>query len=231
MADSSKFIESVFDKLPNWTGYPVFKELFMDDKSSPIYLSGGVLRNTIMGNRYKTKDYDFFITGNDFEIKLKELEKYGNVFTTPYGAPRWFPKNSNLYADLMPISSFSPGLWPCSDIIDVLNQFDFTMNALAIELNTQKIFDPVNGMRDASQKVLKMVRFDYPAGPFIPEQKIDRNAILWIRAIHYTSKYHLRIEPITLSWIKKNKHFKDSTPLFSDIFFKPEKQFLLEGII
>jgi tRNA nucleotidyltransferase/poly(A) polymerase len=118
----------------------------------------------------------------------------------------------------MPIKSFSPGLWPCLDIIDILNQFDFTMNAIAIELNTGKLFDPVNGMRDASNKTLKMVRFDYPEGPFLSNQNIDRNAILWIRAIHYASKYDLKIEPITLSWMKKNKHFEDTIDLFSDVF-------------
>ncbi|EOI5729597.1 hypothetical protein ACMS09_003071 [Cronobacter malonaticus] len=229
MIDESQLIESVFDDLLSWDGYPVFKELFLDNHRYPVYLSGGVLRNKFMGSEYKNKDFDFFICEENFDSELKELKKYGGICETPYGAPRWFPRDSNIYADIMPIKSFSPGLWPCLDIIDILNQFDFTMNAIAIELNTAKIYDPVNGIRDASKKTLKMVRFDYPEEPFLDFGSINRNAILWIRAIHYVSKFNLNIEPITLTWMQKNKHFEDDIHLFSDIFFNPKTDFLLEG--
>ncbi|PPE57479.1 CCA-adding enzyme [Pectobacterium brasiliense] len=231
MMDNSKLIELVSRKLFNWIGYPIFKELFLDNSTSPVYISGGALRNSIMKTDNEIKDYDFFIDTEDYYEKIRTLKKYGKVLETPYGAPRWYPENCSIYADIMPIKSFTPGLWKCLDITDVLNQFDFTMNAIALELRTLKLFDPVNGIRDASEKKLKMVRFDYPTGPFLYGQKIDRNAVLWIRAIHYASVYNLEIEPITFSWMKKNREFKDSIHLFSEVFFKPEQDFLLKGLI
>jgi hypothetical protein len=45
-----------------------------------------------MRSSHKNKDYDFFISEDDFDSKLKELRNYGSVSNTPYGAPRWFPE-------------------------------------------------------------------------------------------------------------------------------------------
>lgn len=231
MIDDGEVIESTLSRLVSWGGYPVFRELFLDAGEGSVYLSGGVVRNSIMQSDCKEKDYDFFIDMSYFNDKIRTLERYGTIQCTPYGAPRWFPKNCNEYADIMPIQLFSPGLWHCFDIIDVLNQFDFTMNAIALDLKKSKLFNPVNGIRDASCKTLKMVRFDYPSGPFIHGGGIDRNAILWIRGVHYASKYNLDVEPITLSWMRRHKHFKSNIPFFTENFFKPEQGFLLkEGL-
>lgn len=229
MVDIGKIVENTLSRLVSWGGYPIFKELFLDDSHSSIYLTGGVVRNSIIKSPSVNKDFDFFINMGITNDKIKELEKYGTIYHTPYGAPRWLPNNCNEYADIMPIQSFSPGLWHCHDIIDVLNQFDFTMNAIALDLKEVKIINPVNGIRDASYNILKMVRFDYPSGPFINGKIIDRNAILWIRGIHYASKYNLNIEPLTLSWMRRHSHFKSNIQLFTEEFFKPETIFLLNG--
>lgn len=229
MIDVEDIVENTLARFFSWSGYPIFKELFLDDKCSSIYLSGGVIRNSIMKVDGKEKDFDFFINTDILDDKIKVLERYGTIHCTPYGAPRWFPDNCNEYADIMPIRFFSPGLWHCIDIIDVLNQFDFTMNAVALDLKKYELINPVNGIRDASYNILKMVRFDYPAGQFINGGGIDRNAILWIRGIHYASKYNLTIEPLTLSWMKRHSHFSSNIPLFTKKFFKPEQSFLQKG--
>jgi hypothetical protein len=40
MTDEPKLIESVFEDLKNWAGFPAFYELFLGNKLSPVYLSG-----------------------------------------------------------------------------------------------------------------------------------------------------------------------------------------------
>jgi hypothetical protein len=192
-----------------------------------IFLAGGVIRNCFLESSSQPKDFDFFLQGPSIKAAVEMFAKNGQLETTPYGAPRWRPiQNPEQYADLMSIGDFVPGLWKCENIVDVLNQFDFTANAVAFDLRTGEAFDPQNGFRDALRRMMKMVRFDYPEGPFISGAALSRNAILWFRILHYTRILGFTIEPITLEWLKMHRAFNSQLEAFSLIFFRPDPGYL-----
>ncbi|HOV64003.1 MAG TPA: hypothetical protein PLG43_09010, partial [Spirochaetia bacterium] len=189
----------------------------------PVYLAGGALRNLLLGKKSGLKDFDFFLDEAHFEDAVTMLGQYGSVIKGPFGAPRWFPGGADdVSCDLIAIERFYNGLWQCEDIVDVLNQFDFTANAVALDLRTGGFFDPVNGVRDIYRLTMRAVRFDYPDEPFMPGQTLSRLEVLWLRIAHYSARYRLSIEPITLRWLHKNQHYAEGASKFSEIFFPLE---------
>ncbi len=156
--------EKLFYELNNWAGYQTISNL-LDDKNTKIYLAGGAVRNSIIGIR-EIKDFDFFIKSEDKTKILTHLGELGFVTFGPFGSARWHPKDvTDVYCDLIWINEFNNGLWKCEDIIDVLNQFDFTANAIAFDINSGVIFNPENGIRDIEKNTIRAVRFDYPNEP------------------------------------------------------------------
>ncbi len=188
-----------------------------------VYVAGGAVRNALMGIPTVPKDFDFFLQGKSVGAAIDYLRRIGRVEATPYGSPRWYPVDDEAsYADLIPVEDFAPGLWPCEDIIDVLDQFDFTANAVAYDVRTGKAFDPQNGARDAARRVMKMVRFDFPDGPYIPSASLDRNVVLWFRIVHYAGVLRLTLDPLTRDWLRARRHYKAQLEQFAHLFFQPD---------
>jgi hypothetical protein len=206
-----------------WCGYPILAEAMRAFQDVQVYLAGGVVRNALMGNSAAPKDFDFFLQGTHVKEAIEHLGLSGRLQSTPYGSPRWYPKNhGNTHADLIPVTDFSPGLWACENIVDVLGQFDYTANAVAFDLRTGEAFDPQNGARDAARHVMRMVRFDYPEGPYAPAATLNRNVVLWFRIIHYTSSLELELEPLTRKWLWARRDYEAQRNEFESIFFRPD---------
>jgi hypothetical protein len=216
-------------QLEQWRGCETLLGALRTFEDLHIYVAGGVIRNVLMGTAIPSKDFDFFLMGESVASAINYFDSYGLLQTTPYGAPRWYPKSElQKYADLIPIADFVPGLWQCENIVDVLAQFDFTANAVAYDLRTGEAFDPQNGARDATRHVMKMIRFDYPEGPYIPGAVLNRNVVLWFRIIHYASTLDLAIEPLTRDWLLARSDYLKYSSEFARLFFIPDLRALKE---
>lgn len=210
-------------RLEAWCGFAPLSGALRQCADVRAYVAGGAIRNVLMGLPPESKDWDFFLAGPSVEAAISHLRGHGRLEHTPYGAPRWYPpEDSAQYADLMSIAEFVPGLWPCEDIVDVLNQFDFTANAVAFDLRTGEAFDPQNGARDAQRRTMRMVRFDYPDGPYVPGASLDRNDVLWLRIVHYASSLGLDIEPFTRRWLLARGDQRGLAAEFERQFFKAD---------
>ncbi|KAF7963943.1 hypothetical protein AWV80_04095 [Cupriavidus sp. UYMU48A] len=69
---------------------------------------------------------------------------------------------------------------------------------------------------------MKMVRFDYPEGPYIPSAALDRNVVLWFRIVHYASTLNLAIDPLTREWLRVHRDFEAQLGEFARLFFQPD---------
>jgi tRNA nucleotidyltransferase (CCA-adding enzyme) len=214
-------------RLEWWCGYRALGEVLRACPDVQIFIAGGVVRNCCLETALPLRDYDFFLGGDSIEQALAIFRKYGAMTRTPFGSPRWHPdERPEEYADLISIAEFRPGLWKCEDILDVLNQFDYTASALAFDLRTGVSFDPQNGLRDLLRTTMRMVRFDFPEGPFVPGAVLTRNAILWFRVLHYARTLGFTIEPLTLSWLKQHRDYVCDLAEFEEIFFPPAEGYL-----
>lgn len=213
--------------LQSWVGYECLAEILAECPDLQVFLAGGAVRNCFFTPPLEVQDFDFFVDGPSLERALRILKRHGTLLETPYAAPRWHPaRDSEYYADFIPIRDFKPGLWQCEDIVDILNQFDFTASALAFDLRTEQGFDPQNGFRDLTRRTMKMVRFDYPDGPFMPGEALSRKVILWFRILHYAKALKLIIEPLTLNWLRRHRDYQQHADTFSARFFPPHDGYL-----
>jgi len=225
--DLDSALPGVLQKLGQWSGYEIICRVLSDHPDLRIFLAGGLIRNWFVDPELPARDYDFFLSGPSLAAAIDQFAVHGTMDTTPYGSPRWHPAGDReQYADLIPIEDFRPGLWKCEDIVDVLNQFDFTASAIAFDLQSGQSFDPQNGLRDLLRRTMRMVRFDFPEGPFLPGASITRNAILWFRILHYARALDFKIEPLTLRWLRAQRHLFCQHDLFSTLFFEPREGYL-----
>lgn len=211
----------VYRILRSWKGFETIKHAMNVYPGIDWYISGGVVRNAASGINGFLADFDFFVKGEQIQAMLQELMNYGTLKCGQFGSPRWWPMVDEMaYADIIPVHKFFNGLEKCHDIVDVLNQFDFTANAIAIDLRRMLVINPRDGMHDAQEHMIRAVRFDYPDEPIHPGSSLSRNLVLWCRLLHYASKLNFCIDPGTLSWLKMNMAYVNDAYLFESEFFE-----------
>ncbi len=204
-----------------WEGHPIWVQILDTLPNLQVYLAGGVIRDLVLGQLSDPKDFDLFIGGEGVDEALLMLDRQGRLVLGPFGSPRWFPtSNLTIYADVIPIERFHNGLWACRDIVDALNQFDFTGNAIAVDVRSGEWFDPQNGYRDLCERKLKAVRFDYPNEPIVQSGNLTRHEVLFFRFLHYAMQCELRIEPVTLAWLAGHQEFVSHKREFEASFFR-----------
>ena len=177
------------------------------------------MRDVLLDSPPLLGDVDLFVGGNQASWFIEDLATEGMVGRGPFGSPRWTPAGDSSHADVIAIEHFYNGLWRCEDIVDALNQFDFTCNAVALDLRSGIFYDPQNGIRDALKRRLRAVRFDYPDEPIAPDSELRRPAVLWFRLLHYAWTKSLEIDPLTLSWLRASRSHVDSWALFAKTLF------------
>jgi hypothetical protein len=206
-----------------WEGHEAFDAALRTHPEVCVYLAGGALRDLLLGKKRTPRDFDFFISGPRVDSFLDRLSADGELRYGPFGSPRWFPHSASAtYADVIPITAFYNGLEKCRNIIEVLQQFDFTANAIAVDLRTSAFFDPIRGLRDLRSGVIRAVRFDYPDEPISPGLTLTRLSVLWMRLVHYASTLRFDIAPDTLQWLRANAYFGSDANAFTQVFFKPD---------
>jgi tRNA nucleotidyltransferase/poly(A) polymerase len=215
--------ENALHTLKSWKGFSSISDALERFPDVDIFLAGGVIRNLLADIEIPSKDFDFFVDGPNLDEFLHYLAVRGKLTFGPFGSPRWHHQvDDDSYCDIVLIRRFYNGLWHCRDIIDVLNQFDFTANAVALNLRSGAICNPQNGVDDATKRIIRAVRFDYPEEAISNTTSLSRNCVLWIRLQHYATVLGFDIEPVTQKWIAHHNSYAQYIPLFESIFYTPK---------
>lgn len=169
-----------------------------------IYLVGGAVRDTLL--KREVKDWDFATNASPKQMKKlfpknsfynNKFGTVGVVFNKQVYEITTFRKESH-YSDKRHPEKI---IWGKS-IEDDLSRRDFTINAIAIELDykdgkaNQRIIDPFKG-REAIKKKLIIAVGD-------PKERFSEDALRMIRAIRIASQIGFVIEERTFESIAKN---------------------------
>lgn len=198
----------------------IFKEI---DAISEVYVSGGFMRDYIMG-KPASKDIDIFINCSRAEIKklVEFLVQYGKVVYGQYGSPRFFPNDfDGLYVDIVPFYNFIVSKEPIKDIVSLLSNFDITANAIGYEIKSKTLYNPVGGIEDIRDGILRAVRLDFPEKPVSQEIGLSAVTVFWFRLLHYQSKLGFNFSQETEQWILENKWRYQDLEVFKQHFFEP----------
>lgn len=217
-------VKHIYD---SWQGSSAFNSLLCELNNLDIYLSGGVIRDTILNSAISPKDFDFILIGDDVDTFVKRLNKYGSMTFGQFNSPRWYPAgDESCYCDLMDIKRWNTGVESCTRAEDVLRQFDFTGNAIAINLRNFQLTNPIDGFNDLKNKQLNAIRFDFPDNPIRNDTKLTKMAIHWFRYLIYAQKLDLMIGKETKEWLQKNKKFMHQQDIYCQEFHENEENII-----
>ena len=177
-----------------------------------IYLVGGAVRDALL-NIKKNKDLDFVVRNvslDDLQATLSDLgwvELLGKNFGVLKFKPRLESGQSIIFDIALPRKEFStqPGSYKDFEVIfdevekieQDLSRRDFTINALAVRLDSKKIeiLDPFNGLQDLQQKLIRCVGD--------AEQRLSEDYNRLLRAVRFACQLDFLIEKKTQYAIKE----------------------------
>ncbi|WKD86995.1 Multifunctional CCA protein [Polaribacter huanghezhanensis] len=170
------------------------------------YVIGGFVRDYLL-QRGTAKDVDVVAVGSGIELaekvaQLLPTKPKVQVFKT-YGTAMLRYKDIEIefvgarkesYSEESRNPEVEEGT-----LQDDQNRRDFTINALALSLNTNDfglLLDPFNGVEDLHSKIIRT--------PLEPNITYSDDPLRMMRAIRFASQLHFTIEPKSLAAISKN---------------------------
>jgi tRNA nucleotidyltransferase (CCA-adding enzyme) len=170
------------------------------------YVIGGFVRDLLLGRDAK-KDIDIVAVGSGIELALKVSELLPNkpkvqVFKTYGTAMLRFEDTEIEFVGARKESYNFESRNPVVEngtLEDDQNRRDFTINALALSLNTANfgaLSDPFNGLEDLKNKIIKT--------PLDPDITFSDDPLRMLRAIRFANQLNFEIEEKSLQSITKN---------------------------
>ncbi len=177
----------------------------------PSYVIGGFVRDKILGR--ETKDMDIVCIGDGIELAHAVAEKFDPVpavhFFKNFGTAQiklHLPGTVEPFEiefvgarkESYQFDSRKPSV-STGTLEDDQNRRDFTINAMAINLNEKhfgELLDPFGGITDIENRSLKT--------PLAPDQTFSDDPLRMMRAIRFASQLDFEIEANTLSSVSLN---------------------------
>ena len=188
-------------------------DFLQEHPATNIYLVGGAVRNLLL-HRVRPFDFDFVVQGMEPTLletwlcERGELNLVGQHFGVYKFMPRGFSLKDLPFIDIaLPrteaVGQGSLGGYkdfdiqsdPNLPIEDDLARRDFTINAIAFDVRTQRLIDPFNGGGDLRQKLLRAVG--------MPQERFTEDLSRLLRGIRIASELEFHIEEATSTAIKK----------------------------
>lgn len=204
-------------KLEQEPGLSFVQELLADFPGSEVYLVGGAVRDAAQGAG-KQKDFDFVVRGVPAENLEKFLSERGEVVLVGrnFGVYKFMPAGFKLEEAIdvaLPRTEHSFGAGggyrdfkvqsdSAMAVEEDLARRDFTVNAMALDLNNGKLIDPFHGLEDLEAKVLRAVGE--------PEERFKEDYSRMLRALRFATQFGFEIEGKTFMAIQDMmKHIND----------------------
>ncbi len=178
-----------------------------DSVGLECYVVGGYVRDIFLQRH--SKDMDFVTVGSGIELAKAVAKKLGkgttlNVFKT-YGTAQVKRGDTELEFVGARRESYSPDsrnpTVENGTLIDDLSRRDFTINALAVCVNTShfgELTDLFNGLDDMDKRIIRT--------PLNPDITFSDDPLRMMRAIRFATQLDFRISPDTFNAIQRNAH-------------------------
>ena len=159
-----------------------------------IYLVGGIVRDIHAGlNDIFDRDLDFTTDATPDEIKtiIQPIaenvwlsgQQFGTIGAQVNGKTieiTTHRSESYVSESRKPVVTFS------TDLQEDLSRRDFTINSMAINLESGKLIDPYNGLRDLQLKILRT--------PLDPHISFSEDPLRMMRAARFISRFNLTLD-------------------------------------
>ncbi|MEZ4856424.1 MAG: HD domain-containing protein [Gelidibacter sp.] len=190
--------------------HPIFEIISKSAKELQIdaYVIGGYVRDVIL-ERDNSKDIDIVAIGSGIELAKQVAKNIPNkpkvqIFKT-YGTAML--RYDDIEIEFVGARKESYNENSRNPVVengtleDDQNRRDFTINALALDLNEARfgtLLDPFNGIQDLQNKIIRT--------PLNPDITYNDDPLRMMRAIRFATQLNFEIEKESLKAISKNKH-------------------------
>lgn len=187
---------------------PIFKNVAKaaNELGTPSYVIGGYVRDLFLDR--PSKDIDFVCQGSGIALAKETAKNFSNKLKVSYfkrfGTAHFNYKGWDYeFVGARKESYRSDSRKPIVEdgtIEDDQNRRDFTINAMAIDLNEDnfgELVDPFNGMEDLKNGIIRT--------PLDPDTTFSDDPLRIMRAIRFACQLNFRIEEETYESIKRNK--------------------------
>ena len=188
---------------------PIFKIIAEVAETSKLetYVVGGFVRDILLKRKKNKTDIDFVCVGSGIDLAKQVSEKLGKKINVKYfnnfgTAMIHYNKEDYEFVGARKESYRSNSRKPIVEngtIQDDQNRRDFTINAMAISLNSSnygELIDPFAGISDLETKTIKT--------PLNPDITYSDDPLRMMRAIRFSSELNFEIENESYSSICKN---------------------------
>ena len=217
MKEAKQKLKKLDQKLVKNKQFSFIWQIYRKFPKAQVYLVGGVVRDVLLGR--EIKDYDFVVRQGAPRTLEKFLKTKGkvNLVGKTFGVYKFTPESYKLKAKSYDIAlprtehslsltgqhrDFKVKFSASLPIEDDLSRRDFTVNALAYELQSKELIDLFDGLKHLQKKVIKTVGK--------PEQRFKEDYARLLRALRFACQLDFKIEAKTWASLKKLiKHLND----------------------
>jgi poly(A) polymerase len=178
-----------------------------DREHVEAYVIGGFVRDHIMGRLHPEKDIDIVVIGDgpamaravareiSRDIKVTVFKTFGTaMFRYQNNDIEFVGARKESYSEDSRKPSVIPGT-----LTDDQNRRDFTINALAISLNSDnpgEVLDPFGGIEDIRNSIIRT--------PLDPDTTFSDDPLRMMRAVRFAAQLGFRISDETLASVSRN---------------------------
>ena len=178
-----------------------------DESNLSTFVVGGWVRDLLLNKKQTKTDIDFVCVGSGIALAKKVCKKLGKgaiLYRFKNFGTAMIDFNSENYefvgarTESYSTDSRKPIIEEGS-LQDDLNRRDFTINAMAIELNQENfgtLIDPFNGQTDLNNKIIRT--------PLNPTETYSDDPLRMMRAVRFANQLNFKIEVKSSQAIKDN---------------------------
>jgi len=174
-----------------------------------IYEVGGAVRDRFISPILPDKDKDYLITGIPMDELCSLLSRFGKVDLVgkSFGVIKFLPfkrfDGEHVFDVALPRKEYSTGPGHKDfrveydhtlRVEDDLSRRDFTINAMAEDLSTGKLVDPLNGRKDIKRRLIRITN---------PNSFRD-DPLRMLRGIQFAARFEFELEKETLDSLREN---------------------------
>jgi putative nucleotidyltransferase with HDIG domain len=193
------------DKIPGLSDQIVKAVL----EKGEIYEVGGAVRDRYISPVLPDKDKDYLVTGIPMDELCSLLSRFGRVDLVgkSFGVIKFLPfkkfDGEHVFDVALPRKEYSTGPGhkdfkvECDHTLrveDDLSRRDFTINAMAEDLATGKLVDPLNGRKDIKRRLIRITN----RGSFRDDP------LRMLRGIQFAARFEFELEEETLDSLQEN---------------------------
>lgn len=193
------------EKIPGLSGRIVKAVL----EKGRIYEVGGAVRDKYISPILPDKDKDYLVTGIPLDDLSSVLSRFGKVDLVgkSFGVIKFRPfrefDGEHVFDIALPRKEYSTGPGHKDfkveydhnlGVEDDLSRRDFTINAMAEDLSTGDLVDPLNGRRDIKKRLIRV------ANP----NSFQDDPLRMLRGIQFAARFEFELEEATFRSLEEN---------------------------